>query len=119
MATQVYGPGDKETAYTMNENTRCSGTCATSPPIRPETWPRRKMASLVGTSCATRIRCSTMFARGSTEADPTRYTQLFQQMQTMVVTDVAEIGLVARNNVAAASKRLSGYEPRHRWRSFR
>ena len=29
----------------------------------------------------------------------------------MVVNDVADIGLVARNNVAAASKRLSGYQP--------
>jgi peptide/nickel transport system substrate-binding protein len=52
-----------------------------------------------------------LFAQVSTEVDPARYTQLFQQMQALVVNDVADIGLVARNNVAAASKRLTGYQP--------
>ena len=52
-----------------------------------------------------------LFAKVSTEVDPARYTQLFQQMQTMVVNDVADIGLVARNNVSAASKRITGYYP--------
>jgi hypothetical protein len=31
--------------------------------------------------------------------------------QSLVVNDVADVGLVARNNVSAASKRLTGYEP--------
>jgi hypothetical protein len=44
----------------------------------------------------------------------------------VVVNDVADIGLVARNNVFAASKRLAGYEPTpwapevwdiHNWRT--
>jgi peptide/nickel transport system substrate-binding protein len=52
-----------------------------------------------------------LYASVSAEVDPARYTQLFQQMQDLVVRDVADIGLVARNNVAAASKRLDGYEP--------
>ena len=67
-----------------------------------------------------------LYARVSVEVDPAKYTQLFQQMQDLVVRDVADIGLVARNNVAAASKRLAGYEPTpwapdvwdiHNWRT--
>ena len=47
-------------------------------------------------------------------------------MQDLVVRDVADIGLVARNNVAAAGKRLAGYAPTpwapdvwdiHNWRT--
>ena len=52
-----------------------------------------------------------LYAQVSREVDPATYTQMFKQMQQVVVTDVADIGLVARNNVAAASNRLSGYEP--------
>ena len=52
-----------------------------------------------------------LYAQASAEVDPAKYTQIFQQMQQLVVTDVADIGLVARNNVAAASKRLTGYQP--------
>jgi peptide/nickel transport system substrate-binding protein len=52
-----------------------------------------------------------LFAQASAEVDPTKYTQIFQHMQQLVVSDVADIGLVARNNVAAASKRLTGYQP--------
>ena len=67
-----------------------------------------------------------LYARVSVEVDPAKYTQLFQQMQDLVVRDVADIGLVARNNVAAAGKRLAGYEPTpwapdvwdiHNWRT--
>jgi len=32
-------------------------------------------------------------------------------MQDLVIKDVADIGLIARNNVAAASNRLTGYAP--------
>jgi peptide/nickel transport system substrate-binding protein len=52
-----------------------------------------------------------LYAQVSVEVDPSRYTRLFQQMQDLVVKDVADIGLVSRNNVAAASTRLTGYEP--------
>jgi peptide/nickel transport system substrate-binding protein len=52
-----------------------------------------------------------LFAQVSAEVDPARYTDLFKQMQDLVVNDVADIGLVARNNVSAASKRLTGYTP--------
>jgi peptide/nickel transport system substrate-binding protein len=52
-----------------------------------------------------------LFAQVSAEVDPARYTDLFKQMQDLVVNDVADVGLVARNNVAAASKRLTGYTP--------
>jgi peptide/nickel transport system substrate-binding protein len=52
-----------------------------------------------------------LYAQVSAEVDPANYTRLFQQMQELVVKDVADIALVARNNVAAASKRLVGYEP--------
>ncbi|MBV9174246.1 MAG: peptide ABC transporter substrate-binding protein [Chloroflexi bacterium] len=52
-----------------------------------------------------------LYAQAAAEVDPTKYTQIFQHMQQLVVTDVADIGLVARNNVAAASKRLTGYQP--------
>src|SRR5918912_297399 len=40
-----------------------------------------------------------------------QFNDLYKQMQDLVVQDVADIGLVARNNVSAASKRLSGYQP--------
>ena len=52
-----------------------------------------------------------LYAKVSAEVDPAAYTAIFQQMQQLVVSDVADIGLVARNNVAAASKRLTGYQP--------
>ncbi len=52
-----------------------------------------------------------MYKQVSAEVDPTKYTQMFLQMQLLVVNDVADIGLVARNNVSAASKRLTGYDP--------
>jgi peptide/nickel transport system substrate-binding protein len=52
-----------------------------------------------------------MFAKVSVEVDSAKYTDLFKQMQSLVVNDVADIGLVARNNVSAASKRLTGYDP--------
>jgi peptide/nickel transport system substrate-binding protein len=52
-----------------------------------------------------------LYAQVSKEVDPAKYTQLFKQMQDLVVKDVADIGLVARNNVAAASNRLTGYTP--------
>jgi peptide/nickel transport system substrate-binding protein len=52
-----------------------------------------------------------LYAQVTREVDKAKYTQLFQQMQDLVVKDVADIGLVARNNVSAASKRLTGYEP--------
>jgi len=52
-----------------------------------------------------------LYAQAVREVDSTKYTELFRQMQTLVVNDVADIGLVARNNVAAASKRLTGYDP--------
>jgi peptide/nickel transport system substrate-binding protein len=52
-----------------------------------------------------------LYAQVSAEVDPAKYTAMFQQMQDLVVHDVADIGLVARNNVAATSKRLTGYQP--------
>ncbi len=52
-----------------------------------------------------------LYAQAANEVDPAKYTQLFQKMQQLVVTDVADIGLVSRNNVSAASKRLTGYQP--------
>ncbi|GAC1316696.1 MAG: peptide ABC transporter substrate-binding protein [Chloroflexota bacterium] len=52
-----------------------------------------------------------LFGRVTSEIDQATYTQLFQQMQALVVNDVADIGLVARANVAAVSTRLTGYQP--------
>jgi peptide/nickel transport system substrate-binding protein len=52
-----------------------------------------------------------LYAQAAAEVDPAKYTRLFQQMLELVVKDVSDIALVARNNVAAASKRLVGYEP--------
>jgi len=52
-----------------------------------------------------------LWARTAAEVDATKYTDLFLQMQRLVVNDVADIGLVARNNVAAAKQNLAGYEP--------
>jgi peptide/nickel transport system substrate-binding protein len=71
-------------------------------------------------------RFNDLYAQASAEVEAAKYTQIFQQMQSLVVTDVADVGLVARNNVAAASKRLSGYQPTpwapdvwdiHNWRA--
>ncbi len=52
-----------------------------------------------------------MYAQVSKEVDPAKYTDLFLQMQSLVVSDVADIGLVSRNNVSAANASLSGYQP--------
>ncbi len=45
------------------------------------------------------------------EPDVDLYIPIFQEMQQLVVDDVADIGLVTTNNVAAASENLSGFEP--------
>jgi peptide/nickel transport system substrate-binding protein len=52
-----------------------------------------------------------LYAQAVREVDPARYTALFLQLQTLVVSDVADIGLVSRNNVSAASTSLTGYQP--------
>ncbi|HEU5424222.1 MAG TPA: peptide ABC transporter substrate-binding protein [Nitrolancea sp.] len=52
-----------------------------------------------------------MYQQVSQEIDPAKYTQMFKDMQTLVVEDVADIGLVSGNNVAAASNKLTGYDP--------
>ena len=52
-------------------------------------------------------------------------TELFHQTQQLVVTDVADIGLISRNNVSALAN-LTGYQPTpwapevwdiHNWRT--
>jgi peptide/nickel transport system substrate-binding protein len=52
-----------------------------------------------------------LYAQAVREVDPARYTELFLQLQSLVVRDVADIGLVSRNNVSAASTTLTGYQP--------
>ena len=52
-----------------------------------------------------------LYAQAVREVDAARYTELFLQLQSLVVKDVADIGLVSRNNVSAASTSLSGYQP--------
>jgi peptide/nickel transport system substrate-binding protein len=52
-----------------------------------------------------------LYSQASAEVDPTKYTDIFKKMQSLVVTDVADVGLVSRNNVSAANKRLTGYQP--------
>jgi len=52
-----------------------------------------------------------LWTQASQEVDPAKYTDTFLQMQTLVVNDVADIGLVSRNNVAAAAKNLTGFQP--------
>ncbi|HET9015101.1 MAG TPA: peptide ABC transporter substrate-binding protein [Thermomicrobiaceae bacterium] len=47
-----------------------------------------------------------LYAKVAATLDDTTATSLFNQMQTYVVNDIAEIGEVARNNVAAVSSRL-------------
>lgn len=45
------------------------------------------------------------------EMDPDRAREIFLEMQRLVATDVAEIGIVARNNVAVRSKEIVGQNP--------
>jgi peptide/nickel transport system substrate-binding protein len=52
-----------------------------------------------------------LYQQVSKETDKAKYTDLFLRMQTMVVNDQADIGLVSRNNVSAAAANLSGYTP--------
>jgi ABC-type transport system substrate-binding protein len=54
---------------------------------------------------------NSLYAQAATEMDPNKSQQLFQQMQKQVLTDVAEIGIVARNNVACISNRITGHTP--------
>jgi peptide/nickel transport system substrate-binding protein len=56
-------------------------------------------------------RFNALWQQAAREVDPAKSTDLFLQMQTLVVEDVADIGLVARNNVSAAASSLSGYQP--------
>lgn len=52
-----------------------------------------------------------MYAKAAEETDPEVYTQTFLDMQTYVVENEADIGMVSSNNVAAASSDLTGYKP--------
>ena len=56
-------------------------------------------------------RFNELWQQAAREVDKTRSTEVFLQMQQLVVQDVADIGLVARNNVAAAKADLAGYQP--------
>ncbi len=47
----------------------------------------------------------------ATEMDPDKQTELFRQVNWISVTDVVEIPLVHRNEVSAAAKNLTGYQP--------
>jgi peptide/nickel transport system substrate-binding protein len=52
-----------------------------------------------------------LWQQAAGEVDPAKSTDIFLEMQRLVVQDVADIGLVARNNVSAASTTLTGYQP--------
>jgi peptide/nickel transport system substrate-binding protein len=52
-----------------------------------------------------------LYAQAAKEVDKDKSIQIFLQMQDLVVKDVADIGMVSRNHVAAAAKSLTGYEP--------
>jgi peptide/nickel transport system substrate-binding protein len=52
-----------------------------------------------------------LYAQAGKEVDKDKSVQIFLQMQSLVVNDIADIGMVSRNHVAAASKSLTGYEP--------
>ncbi|HLZ31957.1 MAG TPA: peptide ABC transporter substrate-binding protein [Chloroflexota bacterium] len=56
-------------------------------------------------------RFNDLYAQTVREVDPATYTELFLQLQSLVVKDVADIGLVSRNNVSGAAISLTGYEP--------
>lgn len=56
-------------------------------------------------------RFNELFQQVSKETDKVRYTDLFLQMQNLVVNEVADIGLVTRNNVSAAAANLTGFTP--------
>ncbi|MCM8745738.1 peptide ABC transporter substrate-binding protein [Thermomicrobium sp. CFH 73360] len=47
----------------------------------------------------------------ATEMDPDKQTELFRQINWISVTDIVEIPLVHRNEVSAAAKNLTGYQP--------
>ncbi len=52
-----------------------------------------------------------LFAQAIAEADEEKYIPIFWEMQQLVVDDVADIGMVSTNDVAAAAADLTGYEP--------
>lgn len=52
-----------------------------------------------------------LYERAASEVDETKYIPIFQEMQQLVVDDVADIGLVSSNNTSAASNDLTGYSP--------
>ena len=52
-----------------------------------------------------------LYDQVAVELDETKQETLFQQMQDLVVKDVAEIGLVARNGVSAIASTITGDVP--------
>lgn len=52
-----------------------------------------------------------LYEQAEAEPDRENYLLIFHEMQQLVVDDIADIGLVATNSVAAASSDLSGFEP--------
>ena len=52
-----------------------------------------------------------LYEKAQEEPNRNEYLPIFQEMQQLVVDDVADIGLVATRSVAAANNALTGYEP--------
>lgn len=52
-----------------------------------------------------------LYAQAATTPDEADYIPIFWAMQQLVVDDVADIGLVSANSVAAAGEGLTGFEP--------
>ncbi|HET9015102.1 MAG TPA: peptide ABC transporter substrate-binding protein [Thermomicrobiaceae bacterium] len=116
----VFFSGDPSNPDTLNRAEYDLGMWTNSADIFPLVWYERYLSANPATDIAqqsnqysannvTRYQSAqfnTLYAQVAKTLDDATATTLFNQMQTYVVNDIAEIGEVARNNVAAVSTKL-------------
>uniref|UniRef100_A0A7C3ARC4 Peptide ABC transporter substrate-binding protein n=1 Tax=Thermorudis sp. TaxID=1969470 RepID=A0A7C3ARC4_9BACT len=121
----VFFSGDPGNPDTLNRGEYDLGMWTNSSGLFPIIWYKRYLSRNPETDIAQRsndwhtpnvIRYQNdefnrLYTQVEQEIDPDKYTALFLDMQRLVVNDVAEIGIIARNSVAVVSNRLTGINP--------
>ncbi len=122
---KVFFSGDPGNPDTLNRGEYDLGMWTNSAGLFPIIWYKRYLSRNPETDIAQRsndwhadnvIRYQNeefnrLYSQVEKEIDPDKYTPLFLDMQRLVVNDVADIGIIARNSVAVVSNKLTGINP--------
>ena len=121
----VFFSGDPGNPDTLNRAEFDLGMWTNGANLYPILWMKRYLSANPATDIAQKSnqfsatnviryqndQWNQLYAQVSKEIDPAKYTPLFQQMMKLVIDDVAEIGQVARNNVACVASTVKGNNP--------